>query len=180
MKKSGLTLKCCWCQKIMDTTEAVLLQGVYPIHKDKDCIIDFIATQGFLPPKPVPEIGISTSQGDSMFMSVRTGLVISRKQIAFVWKGKYVFNWEFGGSVSYPAFSFDHDKDENKPKNDQGGAVDYVGKPGEGTGGKMSVWALIILSTLIFAGCASTLEFLFRVDPELTYNNQEKKWEQKR
>ena len=40
-------------------------------------------------------------------------------------------------------------------------------------------WVLIILSTLIVGGCASTLEFLFKVDPDLTYNNQEEKWEQK-
>lgn len=38
---------------------------------------------------------------------------------------------------------------------------------------------IIILAALMLNGCASTLHFLFDVDPNLTYNNQEKKWEQK-
>ena len=37
-----------------------------------------------------------------------------------------------------------------------------------------------ILSTLLFGGCASTLHFLFDVDPDLKYNNEEKKWEQRK
>lgn len=36
---------------------------------------------------------------------------------------------------------------------------------------------IMILVILTMTGCASTLHFLFDVDPSLTYNNQEKKWE---
>ena len=130
MKKSGLEVQCCWCRKIMDTTESVLVQGVFHVHRG--CAYDFIAKNdkdGFLPPRPVPKIGFSTGKGDSVFVSVNTGLIFSRRQIAFVWKGKYVFNLKFGGSIEAPALSFESD---SKPKDDRGGAVDYVGKPGEG------------------------------------------------
>lgn len=39
---------------------------------------------------------------------------------------------------------------------------------------------IIILAVLMLNGCASTLNFLFHVDDNLTYNNQEKKWEQRK
>ncbi|KKM92798.1 hypothetical protein LCGC14_1214730 [marine sediment metagenome] len=38
---------------------------------------------------------------------------------------------------------------------------------------------IIALAMVLMTGCASTLHFLFDVDPDLTYNDQEKKWEQK-
>jgi len=41
MNKSGLTVKCCWCNEMMDTTEAILIEGIFSVHKDK-CKDDFI------------------------------------------------------------------------------------------------------------------------------------------
>jgi hypothetical protein len=40
MERTNVQLKCCWCEGLGDTTEMVLVEGVFPVHHK--CRHDFV------------------------------------------------------------------------------------------------------------------------------------------